>query len=78
MAQQLDSLLVAKETGDLPQNVNFAIKAGAVRDFLDNIGVSYQTAEPGVELKAAQVATNARAFTMLVTCSANEEEKAKK
>jgi hypothetical protein len=39
---------------------------------------SYQTAEPGAELKAAQIASNARAYTMLISCTANEEDKGKK
>jgi hypothetical protein len=68
----------AKATGDIPENINFAIKTGAVRDFLDNSAVSYQTAESGAELKAAQIASNARAYTMLISCTANEEDKGKK
>ena len=75
VAEKLDSLLVAKATGDIPQNVNFAIKTGPVRDFLDNSGVTYQIADAGAELKVPQIAANARAFTMLITCSAKVEEK---
>jgi len=78
VAEGLNQLAFAKATGDIPENINFAIKTGAVRDFLDNSGVAYQTAEPGADLKAAQIASNARAFTMLVSCSANEEDKVKK
>jgi hypothetical protein len=50
-----------------------AIKTGAVRDFLDNSVVSYQTAEPKEELKAADIARNARAYTMLISCTATEK-----
>jgi S1-C subfamily serine protease len=32
---KLDALKVVKATGDIPQNINFAIKTGALRDFLD-------------------------------------------
>jgi S1-C subfamily serine protease len=35
---KLDALKVADLTGDIPQNVNFAIKAGVVRSFLDASG----------------------------------------
>jgi len=59
----------------MPENINFAIKIGAMRDFLDNSAISYQTAEPGAELKAAEIANKARAYTMLISCSANETEK---
>ena len=78
VAAKLNAMVFAKATGDMPENINFAIKTGAVRDFLDNSAVSYQTAEPGVELKAAQIANNARAYTMLISCTATEEEKSKK
>ena len=33
---KLNGLKFAKLTGDLPENINFAIKTGALRDFLDN------------------------------------------
>jgi S1-C subfamily serine protease len=33
---KLDALRVVKATGEIPQNINFAIKTGALRDFLDN------------------------------------------
>jgi S1-C subfamily serine protease len=78
VAAKINALAFAKATGDMPENINFAIKTGAVRDFLDNSAVSYQTAEPGAELKAAQIASNARAYTMLISCTANEEDKGKK
>jgi S1-C subfamily serine protease len=61
VAAKINALAFAKAIGDMPENINFAIKTGAVRDFLDNSAVSYQTAEPGAELKAAQIASNARA-----------------
>jgi TPR repeat protein len=48
-----------------------------LRDFLDNSAVSYQTAKSGAELKTGQIASNARAFTMLISCTANEEDRAK-
>jgi S1-C subfamily serine protease len=54
VAAKINALKFAKATGDLPENINFAIKTGAVRDFLDNSVVPYQTAEPSAELKTAQ------------------------
>ena len=64
----------AKATGDLPENINFAIKTGAVRDFLDNSVVSYQIAESKGELKTEEIASRARAYTMLVSCKGKEKE----
>jgi S1-C subfamily serine protease len=66
----LDALRMAKATGDIPQNVNFAIKTGALRDFLDNSAVPYQTTEPGSDMKTADIASAARTYTMLISCSA--------
>jgi hypothetical protein len=49
-----------------------------VRDFLDNSVVPYQTAEPAAELKTAEIASNARAYTMLISCSAEVREETAK
>jgi S1-C subfamily serine protease len=73
VAKKLNAIKMAKVTGDLPQNVNFAVKTGALRDFLDNSAVQYQTAEPKQELKAADIAAKARTYTMLISCTAKEK-----
>ena len=75
VAAKLNALKVARATGDLPENINFAIKTGVVRDFLDNSAVPYQTADSVQERKTADIATRARGFTMLISCSAKEKEK---
>jgi S1-C subfamily serine protease len=36
VAEKLNALTFAKAAGEIPENINFAIKTGAVRDFLDN------------------------------------------
>ena len=69
---KLDALRIARYTGTIPENINFAIKTGAIRDFLDNSVVAYETAAPGTELKTADIATNARAYTLLISCTAKE------
>jgi hypothetical protein len=46
VAAKLDALKVVRATGNIPENINFAVKTGAIRDFLDNSAVTYQTAEP--------------------------------
>ena len=74
VAAKLNALKFAKATGDLPENINFAIKPGAVRDFLDNSAVAYRFAEPWLELKTADIAQNARAYTMMISCKGNEKD----
>jgi S1-C subfamily serine protease len=71
-------LRIAAATGNIPENINFAIKTGALRDFLDNSVVPYQTAEPKGELKTTDIAGNARAYTMLIACNATEQVDAKR
>jgi S1-C subfamily serine protease len=69
VSAKLDALRVARATGNIPENINFAIKPGAIRDFLDNSVVAYETAAPGGEIKTSDIANNARAFTLLITCT---------
>jgi hypothetical protein len=66
----LDALRMAKATGDIPQNVNFAIKTVVLRDVLDNSAVPYQTADAGSEMKTTDIASAALTYTMLISCSA--------
>jgi serine protease Do len=39
----LDAVRMAKLVGDIPQNVNFALKAEVARTFLDSKRIGYQT-----------------------------------
>lgn len=73
VAAKLNALKFAKATGNIPENINFAIKTGALRDFLDNSVVSYQTADAKTELKTSDIARNARAFTLLISCAAADQ-----
>jgi len=75
---KIPGLRIAAITGDIPENINFAIKTGALRDFLDNSVVPYQTAEPKGELKTPEIAGNARAYTMLISCKGTDQADAKK
>lgn len=74
VAAKLNALKFAKATGDIPENVNFAIKTGTLRDFLDNSAVPYDTELTEAELKTADIASAARNYIMLITCTASEKE----
>ncbi len=66
---KLDALRVASVTGDIPQNVNFAIKAGVVGTFLQANGIAAMVfGEEPRELSAAAVGAQAKEFTVLVEC----------
>jgi len=70
VAAKLNALRVVRATGSIPENINFAIKTGALRDFLDNSVVPYQVSDAKTELKTTDIARNARAFTLLISCKA--------
>ena len=65
---KLDAIKVANLTGDIPQNVNFAVSGWAARAFLDSHDVPYETAPSEPRLSASDVAAQARAYTVLVEC----------
>ena len=65
---KLDALMVAGLTGDIPQNVNFAISAWTVRAFLDAYNVPYETAPSEPKLATREVAAKAQEYTVLVEC----------
>ena len=65
---KLDAIRVARSTGDIPQNVNFAVGAGATRAFLDAEGIPYETAPSDGAMAPVEVAAVARKFTVLVEC----------
>ncbi len=65
---KLNAIKIARATGDIPQNVNFAIGAGTARAFLDAQSVPYEVAPSTDELKTADVFAEARRFTVLVEC----------
>lgn len=54
------------------QNVNFAIKAGEARDFLDEHDVRYSVEPPGEDMRTPDVAEIARKFSAQVICEVKE------
>ncbi|MAF94841.1 MAG: hypothetical protein CMM60_03695 [Rhodospirillaceae bacterium] len=65
---KLDALVVARATGDIPQNINFAIKFSVIQNFLRTHGVSYQTASSDRELKPGQIGESASKYTIALEC----------
>ena len=68
VATKLNARIVAEETGDLPQNVNFALKGDVARGFLDELTVHYRTAVSASRLGNADVGDIGRRVTVLVSC----------
>ena len=69
VVQKLDALRVAQVTGDIPQNINFAIKAEVAQMFLRASNVNTTMREPGPPLSNTELAKWGKGLTALVTCS---------
>jgi tetratricopeptide (TPR) repeat protein len=65
---KLNALRVARFTGDIPENVNFALKAEVARTSLDSKHIGYQTARSDRQLSPADVGDVARPFTVNIEC----------
>ena len=65
---KMNAIKMAKYTGDIPQNVNFALKASLVRDMLEVKDIDYETASSKRELKTVDIFDKAKQFTVLVEC----------
>lgn len=65
---KLNARMVAEETGDLPQNVNFALKGEIARTFLEELAVHYRTAPSAARLGNADVGDIGRRVTVMVEC----------
>ena len=65
---KLNALVEASRSGDIPQNVNFAIKASMAMSFLDGAGIDYQRQEAGQSLETPAISDLAQGFTFLIEC----------
>ena len=67
---KLNASEVSRVTGDIPQNVNFAVSLQTLVQFLRKNGVSTSSVERGASLDTAQLADMLRSFSHRVDCSA--------
>jgi S1-C subfamily serine protease len=65
---KLNALEIASVTGDIPQNVNFAIKASVAAAFLDAQRVAHPEGGGAGALSTPDIAERAKAFTVQVIC----------
>ena len=65
---KLNAITVAGMTGDIPQNVNFAIKGAVVKSFLDIHGIDYETSTAHGNKTHVEIAEAAKNFTVPVEC----------
>ena len=65
---RIDDMAIAKRTGAIPQNINFAIRASTLANFLDANGISYSSAVSGEALGPTRVAERAAAASAQIIC----------
>ena len=75
VASKLDALKIAESLGDLPQNVNFAVRGEATRAFLDAQRVAYANARESARLENTDLAALGVAVTVRVRCVRGEAAK---
>jgi S1-C subfamily serine protease len=68
VVSKLDALKLAKSTGDLPQNINFAIRGDVVRSFLEAEQVDFTTSSASAKLENTEMAGRGTAVTVLIRC----------
>ena len=68
VVSKLDAVKVMEVVGDIPQNINFAIKANVAKGFLESYGIAHEIAPKAKELSVPDVTESARAFSVLVLC----------
>jgi len=65
---KLNAARIAQFTGDIPQNVNFALKAELARTFVERKGIAYLKARSEQQLSPADVGDIGRPFTVHIQC----------
>jgi TPR repeat protein len=68
VSSKLNAMKIAGQTGDIPQNINFAIKADIARRFLDDNSIRYETASAGPVGSAADVGERIKRVTVFIQC----------
>jgi S1-C subfamily serine protease len=69
VVSKLNAMAIARATGDIPQNVNFAIKVSTLVNFLEAHNIRYEPAEAAAtELPVTQRAERAEASSTQIEC----------
>ncbi|MGA3081720.1 MAG: trypsin-like peptidase domain-containing protein [Terracidiphilus sp.] len=66
---KLDALAVARMTGDIPENINFAVHWTEVKAFLNDEKVGYISAPSSGQVGASLLADRARQFSVRIECT---------
>jgi hypothetical protein len=65
---RIDDSTIAKETGAIPQNVNFALKANVAINFMEAHSIDFIGSNDSTQKSLVEIADQARSFGVLVIC----------
>jgi hypothetical protein len=65
---KLDAVAVANETGDLPQNVNFAVSPAMLQAFLSDYGVKHNAPIVSFKQSSETIAKKLQSASFLIHC----------
>src|SRR2546425_2640292 len=68
VVSKLNAMKIAKLTGDISQNINFAINGAVAKSFLDANSVEFELASSAKKLESSDVGAHAKKFTLLLEC----------
>ena len=68
VSSKLNFLSEIRDAGDIPQNVNFAIKASVLATFLQDNGVNFQSGNASEPMKPADLADRAKSLSAFIEC----------
>lgn len=69
VVSKLDALRVADISGEIPQNINFAIRAEVAKLFLGANGIDYAISKEDAAVKPTALAKEATGYTALIECN---------
>lgn len=73
VVSKLDAFYAAEVLRDLPQNVNFAIKAATVISFLEANNIRPKISDSTVAIAPAEIPERARLFTVQIVCRPGQQ-----
>ena len=68
VVSKLDALKIAQRIGDLPQNINFAVRGDVLHSFLESQGLPIAESESSARLEHTDIASQGAAITVQVRC----------
>jgi S1-C subfamily serine protease len=68
VVSQLNKIKFAEESGSMPENVNFGIKASTVRQFLTSSGLTTKWSKRSKGISTKELAKIATSQTVMVVC----------